>query len=242
MKKIVAGLIPARGGSKGIPRKNVAIVSGKPLIAYTIEAALQSSSLDRVIVSTDDEEIAQVALDHGAEVPFIRPDTIAADESPDIEVVKHLLKWSREEENFKTDIDIIAYLRPTTPLKTSDIIDSAVKKLKNNVELSSVRSVTASAGIHHPYWAYRCVGKVLEPFIDGISVEKYYQRQLLPNCYRLNGVCDVVRAETVLSNNSLYGQHIGMLEISEESSLDIDTLRDLLFFEFMVEQNKAYET
>ena len=147
LKKI--GLIPARGGSKGIPRKNCVQVNGKPLIAYTIEVALNSELLDGVIVSTDDAEIAEIALSCGAQVPFTRPDCFASDNATDFDVINHFTDWAIQA---NIEIDLIAYLRPTTPLKTSEIIDQSLRKLMNDKVLTSVRSVTKSEGVYHPFW------------------------------------------------------------------------------------------
>lgn len=225
------GLIPARGGSKGVPRKNIRVVKGKPLIAYTIQAALASRTLDRVIVSTDDEEIASIAVDCGAEVPFMRPVELAQDSSPDIEVVKHLISWCRKS---GLEPNIIAYLRPTTPFKQADMIDTTVSQLSESTGLTSIRSVTAVEGVHHPYWMFKKERDRLYSFIDGISADTYYQRQRLPECFRLNGVVDVFRAENLDKYAGMYGPVIGKYEVDENSSLDIDTELDLKLFELLL--------
>ena len=136
----VLGLVPARGGSKGIPRKNLIPVGGLPLIAHTILAARKSRSLDRVIVSTDDDEIAEVAERFGAEVPFRRPPEFAEDLTPDLPVFLHALEWLDRHEGYKPDL--IAHLRPTSPLRTAQHIDEAVSILRGRPDADSVRSVT----------------------------------------------------------------------------------------------------
>lgn len=228
----IVGLIPARGGSKGVPRKNIRLVNGKPLIAYTIEAAIDSNLLDQLIVSTDDHEIAECAIKYGANVPFMRPAELANDTSTDLSVMQHAAAWISNE---PTSSDILVYLRPTTPLKTPEIIDNTINKLKFEKELTGVRSVTRSDGVFHPYWMFKEYNNSLQPFIDGITTDEYFQRQLLPPCFRLNGVCDALRI-TNLSTGSIYGNEVGCIEIEENIALDIDTENDFLYFEFLMEQ------
>jgi len=227
------GLIPARGGSKGLPGKNARLLCGQPLIAYTIKAALASKLLDRVIVSTDSLQIAKIALQYGAEVPFLRPKIIAADDTPDRPVITHLIDWLQENEKY--NFDYLIYLRPTTPLKTSTIIDNALKKISANQTYSGLRSITKAEGVKHPYWMYKIDNKQLKPFIDHIDISKYYQRQLLPECYRINGVLDIVKVSSVISDEkNLYGKNITFYELDEEYSVDIDTQFDLLLCEFLL--------
>ena len=230
------GLIPARGGSKGIPDKNIRLLCGKPLIAYTIEAALASKILDRVIVSTDSPQIAKIAIKYGAEAPFLRPSEIATDDTPDRPVMEHLIHWLQQNDNYC--FDYLTYLRPTTPLKTSILIDEALKKIVKNPSYSGLRSVTKAEGVHHPYWMYKIDSGQLQPFIDTIDVSNYYQRQLLPHCYRINGVVDIVNVNSVLSNEKyLYGKKVTYYEIEEHFSIDIDTTFDLLLCEFILKNS-----
>ena len=225
------GLILARGGSKGVPRKNVRSVGGRPLIAYTVEAARAAARLDRVFVSTDDEEIARVARGLGAEVPFLRSPELAQDDTPDFPVIAHFADWA-DRQGLRPDL--IAYLRPTTPFKTGAMIDEAVGLLVDRPACTAVRSVTRSEAVHHPFWMYRIVDGALEPFIEGIDVMRDYpRRQLLPPCYRLNGVVDVLRTGN-LAGGTLYGEAIAPLVIPEEAALDIDTETDLALFEFLL--------
>src|SRR5512134_3581554 len=126
----ILALIPARGGSKGIPRKNIRNFAGSPLIAWSIAAGLQANSVSRVIVSTDDEEIASVAREYGAEAPFMRPSDLAQDRTTDLPVFEHALKWLEDIEGYKPDI--VIQLRPTSPLRPKDCVDSAVRTLIEN--------------------------------------------------------------------------------------------------------------
>lgn len=235
-KKCLA-VIPARGGSKKLPGKNIRLLDGKPLIAYAIEAALGSGKLDRVIVSTDDKEIAEIAVKHGAETPFLRPAELAKDDSPDRPVLMHVISWLKENEGYVADT--VAILRPTTPLKTAEMIDACLGMLEEKRFLTSVRSVTKAQGVYHPYWMYKSAKDTLLPFIDGVDITKYYQRQLLPLCYRLNGMVDVARGETIMSCENVYGPSIGFFEIAEEYAIDIDTQFDFDFCEFMMRRLKA---
>jgi len=235
-KKTIA-VIAARGGSKKLPGKNIKLLNGKPLIAYSIEAAMAARGIERIIVSTDDPHIAQIASRHGAEVPFMRPAELAKDETPDRPVLMHAINWLKENEGYVADE--VAILRPTTPLKTAEMIDACLEILGKKRYLTSVRTVTKVRGVSHPYWMYKSANDTLQPFIDGIDVTKYYQRQLLPLCYRLNGVVDVSRVETILNCENVYGPSIGFHEIDEEYAFDIDTQLDFDFCEFMMRRLSA---
>ncbi len=234
--KIIA-LIPARGGSKGVIRKNIREVGGQPLIAYTIKAALEVFPVEDIIVSTDDIDIAEVASSYGVKVPFLRPDEFAQDTSSDQQVIDHLLTWF---ESKQVSVDGIVYLRPTTPFKTPEILKSAVDMLKAG-DYACIRSVTPCEGANHPYWMFKqnSTGCTLDAFIDGININNYYQRQLLPDAYRLNGVCDGINVKAYRENNQLWASPIGMLKVDEEHSLDIDTELDLEYFELILSRSRS---
>lgn len=227
----IIALIPARGGSKGVKNKNIRELNGKPLIQYTVEAALNCKSINRVIVSTNDKEIATIAKNLGADVPFLRPEEIATDNTPDRPVMTHLVNWLMENEGFSPSF--LVYLRPTTPFKTSKLIDSCIKKIIANKEATSLRTVTKAEGVYHPYWMYKSEEGALKSFIEGISIKDYYQRQLLPDCYRLNGVVDILKPEIFMKNEDIYGNNIFHFETNEEQSLDIDTEFDFQLAEFL---------
>lgn len=231
----VLGLIPARGGSKTVPRKNLKNLNGIPLIAHTILASKKSKIVNRLIVSTDDEEIAKTACHYGAQVPFTRPVELARDDTPDKPVIKHALEWLRNQQNFKPDF--VVYLRPTTPFKTHDIIDSMVKMMIQT-GADSVRSVTRVDGVFHPYWMFT-KGKDQKalPVVKGVSIKDYYQRQLLPDVYRLNGVVDVLRSDVILNHEDLYGNDIRLFPVSESVSVDIDTQDDFDYCEFRLKKH-----
>jgi CMP-N,N'-diacetyllegionaminic acid synthase len=227
-------IIPARSGSKRVAGKNIKKLCGKPLIAYSIEAGLQSKSIDRVIVSTDSEEIAKIATSCGAEVPFLRPKNLASDDTPDRPVFLHLIDWLKNEENYIFDNLVI--LRPTTPFKTANLIDEVLEEFGKDLKFSSIRTVTKVAGVFHPYWMYKKEEGFLKPFTSEGDISKYYQSQLLPECFRINGVVDVVRTETILNSNNFYGDEVGCYEIEEVQSLDIDTEFDFEMCEFVMKK------
>lgn len=222
-------LIPARGGSKGIRRKNIRLLGGKPLIAWTIEASLGSLGIERTIVSTEDSEIAQVARKQMAEVPFMRPGELALDDTPDYPVFEHALTWLENNEGYTPDI--VAWLRPTSPLRSSEDIMTAVSIIvKTGVDC--VRSVCPVE--HHPYWMKSIVDGYLKPFIKNADENMYYCRQLLPHLYRLNGAVDVFRTASVLKKRQLYPENIKGYIMPVERSIDLDTELDFTIAEILL--------
>jgi CMP-N-acetylneuraminic acid synthetase len=226
----VLGLIPARGGSKGVPRKNIRPLAGKPLIAWTIEVALACRTLDRVIVSTDDPEIAETARYYGAEVPFLRPAELARDDTADMPVYVHALKWLEDNESYCPEI--VVWLRPTSPLRTAHDVGLAIKKLVDS-QADWVRSVCLAE--HHPYWSIRLDGDRLKPFLDGIEASKYYQRQLLPPAYRCNGAVDVTWRETVMEKGLMYCGDLRGHEMPPERSVDLNSELDFVVAELLLQ-------
>ena len=196
-------LIPARGGSKSIPRKNLVPVAGNPLIAYSIDHALRSAYITRTIVSTDDAEIAEVARALGAEVPFLRPAELASDESTDLEVFRHALEWLREKEGYVPEL--VVHLRPTGPVRRPALIDAAIEKMLQHPEAHSLRSV--SAPIQTPYKMWSIVEDRLEPLLslEGVGESHSVSRQSLPRVWWQNGYVDVVRPATVLDLGLMAG-------------------------------------
>ena len=226
----ILGIIPARGGSKGVPKKNIRYLCGKPLIAWTIETALQTSCLDRVIVSTDDEDIAEVARHNGVEVPFLRPQNIAQDNTTDMPVYEHTLTWLADHEDYHPEI--IVWLRPTALLRTSADIENAVEILIKS-KADWVRSVCDVK--HHPYWMYRIKKGRMDSFIEGIDIRRYVRRQLLPPVYRINGAVDVAWRKTILEKRLIYAGNMQAYVMPVERGLDIDTELDFLFLEAHLE-------
>jgi len=199
----ILALIPARGGSKGIPRKNVRLIAGRPLIAYSIAHALQSQLIGRVIVSTDDEEIATAARAAGAEVPFLRPAEFAQDLSPDLDVFRHALQWLRENEQYTPEL--VVHLRPTGPVRRIELIDDAIGRMLAAPQADALRSV--SVPTLTPYKMWRLENGFLKPLVSvpGVAEPHSMPRQMLPEVYWQNGYVDIVRARTILEKNSMTG-------------------------------------
>jgi CMP-N,N'-diacetyllegionaminic acid synthase len=226
----VLALVPARGGSRGLPRKNLRMVAGRPLIAWTIDCALTAECIARVVVSTDDDEIATTAESLGAEVPFIRPAELASDEILDLPVYEHALEWLAEHQGYRPDA--VAWLRPTAPLRTTADIDAAVAALEQT-DAGCVRSVCQAE--HHPYWMKRIEDERLTPFIGGADELAYPRRQLLPPVYRLNGAVDVVRCSAVAATGVLYPLPMAPYVMPRDRSVDIDDPLDLRAAELHLE-------
>lgn len=234
----VLGLITARGGSKGVPRKNVKLLIGKPLIAWTIETALQSCGLSRVMVSTDDEEIAQVARAWGAEVPFIRPPALARDDSSHISVVTHAVAWL--EEHQYSAPDYIMLLQPTSPLRTVEDIETALRIMR---ERTAVAVVSVCAMDRHPYLCKRLlVDGTLTDFVSIPSDLTYLRHQDLPPAYALNGAIYLNHRESLLRDKTFVPPGTVAYLMPAERSLDIDSPWDLYLAELILRDTYASET
>lgn len=220
MKNLV--VIPARGGSKSIPRKNITEFNGMPLLAHTIKYAESSLGVDKIIVSTDDNEIAQIAKEYNAEVPFIRPKELSKDTSSDYGFMRHALDFFDGQSLF---YDNIILLRPTSPLRPKKLIEKSLKILELNIEATSVRCVAEVK--EHPYrvWRMGADGSI-EGLINEIDEPYNLPRQLLPKMYFQTGDIEVVRRSTLL-DGSVCGKKIYPIVIDKESVVDIDTYADL---------------
>lgn len=216
-------IIPARGGSKGIPRKNLLEVGGRPLIEWSIRSALEAISVERVILTTDDPEIADVGRRAGAEVPFERPADLAGDLVPDLPVFQHVLSWLHQHESF--DPGIVVHLRPTSPARRPGLVDDAVALLASHPEASSVRSVTRP--LVTPYKMWHFAGEWLEPVVGTIEAELFNEpRQALPPVWVHEGTVDVIRSEVILGG-SMTGLRILGLALPAEEAVDLDEFADL---------------
>jgi len=227
----ILGLVPARSGSKRIPKKNIYPVLGKPLIYYIIQTAKKAKVLDKLIVSTDSQEIARIAKDFGAEVPFIRPATLARDDTPDLPVFKHALK---EMEKRGEKYEIIVNLRPTAVLLQPKDIDMAVNLLiKKNAD--AVRSVHEAN--QPPYWMKVINSKGwLKPFLKGLDEQKYPTRQKLPKkVYQLNAQVDVMKSYWI-KKGKLYGKKIFPYVMDETQIIDIDSPYHLYLAEALLKK------
>ncbi len=227
----VLGLVPARGGSKRIPGKNLKELAGRPLLAHTAAPALACGMLDRVLLSTDSEEIRQLGIGVGLEAPFLRPAELAADHSGDREVLRHALQWLEVEQDWKPWALVL--LRPTSPFRTAQMIEQALRRLAET-GADSLRSMTRVEGVHHPNWMYRQDGQGRCRNLLPEGPETYYQSQLLPPVFRLNGVVDVLLGDVIMGEGPLYGEDMRMLEIPGHAALDLDTPEDWRLAEFLL--------
>ena len=222
----ILALIPARGGSKGIPRKNIKDFAGYPLIAWSVAAGLQAKSVSRVIVSTDDAEIAAVARECGAETPFLRPAELAQDRTTDFPVFEHALKWLEEIEGYKPEI--VVQLRPTSPIRPKDMVDQAVGILVQRPEADSVRGVVPAAQNPHKMWRFNGYDMPMNPLLDVAGIAEPYNapRQVLPPVYWQTGHIDAIRATTISRKHSMTGDVVYPLVIDPRYTVDIDTPAD----------------
>ncbi len=235
LKPNVLAIIPARGGSKSIPRKNIRLFAGHPLIAYSIAAGLQADLVQRVLVSTDDEEIAGVARHYGAETPFLRPVELAQDQSLDYPVFTHALDWLQENEGYQPDI--VVQLRPTSPVRPVGCVDQAVQLLLDHPSADSVRGVVLSGQNPHKMWKIATDGH-MQPLLELPGVPEPYNapRQVLPPTFWQTGHIDAIRVSTITQKHSLSGEVIWPLMIEPRYSVDIDTLNDWQRAEWLVSQ------
>ena len=218
----VLGLVPARGGSKGIPRKNLADLGGRPLIAWTIAAARASQALDRVVVSTDDAQIAAVARSLGAEVPFLRPADLADDRAPALAVMRHAVE-ALDAQGWRADT--VVYLQPTSPFRTAAQIDAAVALLAAG-GCDTVVSVMPVPHAFTPGSLMRDRGGLLEPLEPAAA--QSFRRQDKPVLYARNGPAILaLRRGAVFEARTLYAGRTKALEMSRLQSLDIDGPEDL---------------
>ena len=233
MTEILA-LIPARGGSKGIPRKNIRNFAGYPLIAWSIAAAKQAACVTRLIVSTDDEEIAAVARQFGAETPFLRPSQLAQDQTTDLPVFEHALHWLEKNENYEPEL--VIQLRPTSPIRPRDCVDSAVKILMEHLDADCVRGVVSAGQNPHKMWRFAGEDQPMKPLlqVDGIAEPYNAPRQILPPVYWQTGQIDAIRVSTITQKHSLTGDVIYPLVIDPRYTVDIDNLSDWAKYETLV--------
>jgi YrbI family 3-deoxy-D-manno-octulosonate 8-phosphate phosphatase len=231
----VLAIIPARGGSKGIPRKNIRSFAGYPLIAWSIAAALQSESVTRVIVSTDDEEIAAVAHEHGTETPFLRPAEFAQDNSTDLPLFAHALTWLAANQDYHPEV--VVQLRPTSPIRPRTCVDDAVRILLEHPEADSVRGVVPTGQNPHKMWRLPSgeqgpMQNLLQ--VEGIDEPYNAPRQSLPQIYWQTGHIDAIRPKTILEGHSMSGEVIYPLLIDPRYTVDLDTLSDWQKAEWLV--------
>jgi len=217
----VLGIIPARGGSKGIPRKNIKDLCGKPLLAYTVESALASSRLTRTILSTEDEEIAGIGKQLGVDVPFMRPIELASDDATSFEVVLHAVTELEKQNEF---YDAVCLLQPTSPLRTSKEIDDCIDMLETT-GADSVLSVLPVPYEYNPLWVFLPSRNGDLKLVNG-QTEPVSRRQDLPKALHREGSVYVTRRDVLFRHGTLYGSIIRGYTVSHDRSVNIDSLDD----------------
>lgn len=237
-KPLILAVITARGGSKGIPGKNIKELGGKPLIAYTIEAAKKSKLITHLIVSTDDEEIAAVAKQWGAEVPFLRPPELAQDITPHLPVMQHAIDFMEKKLNLTFDYVVI--FQPTSPFRTVEDIDGTLQKLITSKADSAV-SICEVESAAHPMKIKKLEGDRVLPYC--LDEPEGARRQDLPIAYKRSSAVYAMRRDLIMKDNRLYGNHIVGHIVSRDRSIDIDTPLDWLKAEYLLAdlKKKGYE-
>jgi CMP-N-acetylneuraminic acid synthetase len=231
----VLGLITARGGSKGIPGKNLAPCGGKPLLAWTCEAARAAPCLTRTVISTDDRAIAELAVGFGIAAPFMRPDALATDTATSLDVVRHTVDWLATNEQWATDVVVL--LQPTSPLRTTRHITEAFARL--DADIDSVVSVIEVPHRFKPWSLMALDGDRLTDYRDGQTGElpfDRYRRQDQPTLYARNGPAVLVTTVARMTPGSLYGPRIAPYHMAPADSVDIDTLDDLALADWLLRQ------
>lgn len=236
---MIIAIIPARGGSKGVSGKNIKKLGGYPLIAYSIVACRLAKKIDRVIVSTDSTEIAGIAESFGAEVPFMRPAELAQDNSSDLEFIEHAINWFGDHERIIPEY--LVQIRPTTPLREPELIDSAILKIIENPNATSLRSVHEIR--ESPYKLLGINNDFLEGLFPDDPRPEYYNlpRQNFPPVYQPNGYVDIIKSETVLKLKTLHGPKI--LSFLTPDVGEIDNIDDFNYIEyrFHKKHSKIYD-
>ena len=221
-------IIPARGGSKGIPRKNIKSLNGKPLLYYTIEEALKSRYIDKVIVSTEDKEIADLSRAYGNDIPLMRPKELAMDSTPGIGPILYSVKWHQDQGD---NYDYIICLQCTSPFRQAHQIDEAIEKLINE-DADSIVSVCESEV--SPFWMKTIEKGFMKDFLKGSPF--YARRQDTPVIYRLNGAIYIAKTEILVKNKNWYTDKTLAYVMDRKSAIDIDDLTDFKFAEFLMKE------
>ena len=233
MKQYIVGFIFARGGSKRVPGKNIRLLAGKPLIAYAIEAAFQSQFINRVVVSTDDEKIAQVAQDFGAEVPFVRPKELAQNNSPEWLAWQHAIQTLKEQDNNGRELNVFVSIPPTAPLRAVEDVNNAIQTfLASDADIV----ITVKKASRHPSFnmvtldEHNCAKLVLP--LD----KQIIRRQDAPLVYDMTTVAYVASPKFIMESKAVFEGRVKAVIIPEERALDIDTELDFKFAEFLINE------
>ena len=225
----ILALIPARGGSKGVPKKNIKLLEKHPLISYTIAAAKLSKRINKIVVTTDSQEIADISLKYNAEVPFLRPSELANDKSTDIDFVMHALNWLEYNENYIPDL--IVLLRPTTPLREVEFIDNAIEKFVTNTNATSLRSSHLSS--ESPFKWFTLKDNFYDSICNIYSLEDTNRpRQFFTEIYIPNGYVDIIVPNLIKEKNSIFGNKI--LSFITPIGYEIDTIDEFEYIEYRI--------
>lgn len=229
MSMNILGIIPARGGSKGVYRKNIKKLNDKPLIGYTIEAAKKSKYIDRLVISTDDNEIAEISKEFGAEIPCLRPDSLSGDVSPTVDCVIHMLNYLKESEGYTPTH--IMLLQCTSPLRSYKHINEAVEQFRHSSKKALISVCESEV---NPYWTNIFEGDSLKPFMkDGYKITR---RQDLPSVYRVNGAIYLIETEMFLKEKTFQASSLTGYIMDSYSSVDIDTELDFKIAELIMNE------
>lgn len=226
MKNKIIAIVPARGSSKGIPRKNIKLLAGKPLIVWTIEQAKRSRYIDRIIVSTDSEEIAETSEKSGAEVPFLRPEELARDNSPTIDAIMHAVNWFEERDQY---FDMVVLLEPTSPLRKKNDIDDAIELFIANIDKADALVSVGEVHLENPYIMKRVEDGYVKPFIE--IDENFYQRQQLPKVYFPYGVVYLSKTDALKKYKTFYQEKTIPYLIERWQNYEIDDIYDFICIE-----------
>lgn len=230
-RKNILAIIPARGGSKGVPKKNIKLLNGIPLLAYTLQEAKKSKYINRLVVSTDDEEIANVSRAFNAEVPYLRPKELSTDTSSTRDCVIHMINYLKEKENYLPDY--LCLLQCTSPLRTCEDIDGAIEKLLLT-KFDGIISVCEAEV--NPYWTNVFEEDKLKYFIE--EGKNIIRRQDLPKIYRYNGAIYIIKTDIFLKKKTFESDNVTGYVMSAENSIDIDTITDFKIAEILMKERE----
>lgn len=231
----ILAFIPARSGSKRIPNKNIQLLNGKPLIAYTIEAAKRAKYINRILVSTDSEEIASVAKQYGAEIPFLRPKEISRSNSTEMQFFEHALNWFSENENYEPELIVLLY--PTSPFRKAKSIDKAVEEILKHPEADSLRSIRLCS--EHPYKMWVIQDGYLKPFVEGKDPNVHtFSYQFLPTVYIQNACIYITKPSTIRNKKSPTGDIIIPFIMDEIESTDINNPINFRLAEIIIRESR----
>lgn len=217
----ILGVIPARGGSKGVTRKNIKELNGKPLIQYTADVAIESELIDTLVLSSDDNEIIEVAKKIGVDVPFVRPNDLAQDKSPTFPVIIHALEYYK---SIGVEFDAVCLLQVTSPFRSVDFLNKAIKKFIDQ-DADSLVSVQEVPHEYNPHWVFKPNDNEELKLVTG-EKEIISRRQNLPKTYHRDGSIYITKTSVLLNQNSLYGNKIAYIESPKEWYVNIDTMKD----------------